>query len=218
MKRLALLLIFAFMLIGCAEPDTTAEPTTLFGTLSARFQLGSTEQTISYKQIVEPYQITTKGEVLQNRGIDFNFNIAGLNEAINHEDLTLTMLVCANQNMEQSQALRWEEPNSCQQENVIVYELPTVYNASDGLFYTIENEFIYHEWGDWRGELLIENSATNEAATASFEVEVFEQRPPTTTMFELFNLLLPFVVIALFIGVIVLRKKSFVTPLSEVPT
>lgn len=214
MKRLSLLFILSILLIGCTTANSDSQ--TLFGALSARFQLGSTEETLSYKQIAPPYMITSKGEVLQDRGAAMTFDVSGLEAPINPETLTITFNVCAYENVDGD--TRWEEPLSCQEEGLIAHTIGTVYDEASDLFVTVENDVIYHEYGDWLGEAVIEDGVSGETTVVPFEVEVYESRPPTTTRFELTNLLLPFVVIGLFLLIGRLRNKPFITPLSEVST
>ena len=215
MRKLSILLVTLFLLVGCVgnsaemhpEPVEGANnrPTTLFGALSERFSFGETKEKIAYKLIhPDGYLLTVTGEVLMDKPAWLEVDIISLNDNKDISNLDMTIVTCAYNDQD---AWNWGEPENCSDnlDAITVYENKAVY-TENGTF-RVEG-FVWNVYADWTGLLII-----NDAEPIGFKVEVYEPRPPTTTGFELGSLTLPFATIVIFLFLVRMTGSKLIRPI-----
>ncbi len=206
MRKVIVSFVIAVMLVGCAaEPNREFESTSLFGRLSERFQLGSTAETIDYKLQHEDYVITIDAEVLSRRDGEIMLDIVDQDTGLPVENLSVALTLCSWRNPE---AHDWSAPEVCDAQDAlaITKHVSTSFDPATG--YTSE-AFTWDVVSDWR--VMVDIAGSEMLIT---DLEVYPEGPRITTQFELINVFLPFMMIALFFVASVLRNKMMLRPLA----
>ncbi|MEM7332533.1 MAG: hypothetical protein AAF490_10605 [Chloroflexota bacterium] len=200
MRKLITILFILFLLSSCVgDPtDVAGRPLTIFGRLSQVVQLGSTQETIGYKMQSDTLFVTGEGEVLMNRPAYVLLNVTDQASGERVEDLTISMVMCQAVDEE----IDWYA--SCDPTvagGIYRYDLTAVDNGST---YVVEG-FEWDRPGGWYFETTIQKPDGSEPELLTFSSEIYPQRPPSSNAFELTNISLPFIVIAIFLGLLRLR-------------
>lgn len=201
MRKLVTSIFILFLLSGCAgeSTDVAGRPLTIFGYLSQLVQLSGTEETIGYKMPSDTLFVTMEGEVLLNRPAFIHLDVTDQISSEPVRDLNITMVMC--QAVDEST----NRLNSCDPDGrgeMYRYEITAVNN---GTTYVVDG-FEWDRSGHWFFETTIQKPDVSRPELLAFSTKIYPERPPSSNTFELSNLLLPFVVIAIFLGV--LRKRG----------
>ena len=192
---------------GCSSPqniDDTSNAETIFGRLSQRFQLGSTEEVIAQKLPVGPFFATVRGEVLMQRPAYLDVVLTERESGIVRNDLDVEIDLC------QIATDGVQNVESCAAYDGPLYEY--VLEASlNGDVYRVDG-FEWETDGNWEGNLTITDPATNEVETMPIWPYVYPKRPASSNLFELVSLFLPFVALGIFLVVVNRVGRRFITP------
>ncbi len=207
MRKITTTLFILLLLASCVgEPtDVAGRPLTIFGRLSQVVQLGSTEETIGYKMQSDSLFVTAEGEVLMNRPAYIHLNVTDQVTGERVKGLNISMVMCQAVDEE----IDWYA--SCDptvEGGIYRYELTAV---DDGTTYVVDG-FEWDRSGGWYFETTIEKPDSSEPELLTFSSEVYPQRPPSSNAFELTNITLPFIVIAIFLGLLRLRGGQLMQP------
>ncbi len=195
MRKLTLLTI-VLLLVGCAsdQADSQTQSTTIFGRLSAYFQLGSTAESIIHKEQTESFYIYADAEVLMGRPAYVEVKVIDRETGLVRNDVQVDLELCHAVDPEIGGL------GSCHTSydgEIYHYELSSTFN--DGIY-----RFDQFEWARpqfWGGEITI-TPLNGEPEVLETGAGVYPQRPPSTNLFELVSISLPFIVIAIFLLVI----------------
>ncbi|MEM7131670.1 MAG: hypothetical protein AAF702_35480 [Chloroflexota bacterium] len=175
-----------------ASESSTDSSTTIFGRLSQFIQLGSTEETIAYKLPVGPYFATIDGEVLMERPAYLDTVITEIESGVVRDDLLVSIELC---NVVDENIFYIE---SCTDYEGALYEHQLEARLHEGA-YRVDG-FTWERSGNWAGTLTIVAPTTGDVERVPIFPYVYPTRPPSTNLFELVSVVLPFVVIGLFLA------------------
>ena len=207
MRKLLTSIFILFLLSSCVgeSTDVAGRPLTIFGQLSQLVQLGSTQETIGYKMQSDTLFVTAEGEVLLNRPAYIHLDVTDQVSGELVEDLNISMVMC------QAVDEAIDELNSCNpnaEEAIYRYELTAVNN---GTTYVVDG-FEWDRSGEWYFETTLQKPDSSEPELLTFSSKIYPQRPPSSNAFELTNISLPFIVIAIFLGLIRRRGGQLMQP------
>lgn len=206
------LLLLLFFVAGCGSSTNSANNAvdtnytnseTIFGRLSQRFQLGSTEEVIVYKLPIGPYFATIRGEVLMQRPAYLDIVLTEKESGIMRDDLHVAIDLC------QIAVDDVQNVESCEAFDGPLYE--HALNARwQGSVYRVDG-FEWETDGNWQGEMTITDPATDEVEMVLVGPYVYPTRPPSSNLFELVSLFLPFVALGIFLVLANRAGRRFVT-------
>lgn len=173
---------------------------TIFGRLSQRFQLGSTEELLVYKRPVGPYFATIRGEVLLGRPAYLDVVITEQESGERRSDLSVLLELCgiADETVNNVRScINFDGPR---------YEYAFEANWRENAYRA--DGFMWDTDGTWEGKLIITDVATGNTESVGIMPFVYPPRPASSNLFEIVSLILPFVALGLFlIGLRVVRGR-----------
>ena len=205
MRNIILAVTGLFLLVGCSQANTatTEDNLTIFGRLSKLVELGSTEETVTYKSPIGDYLVSINAEVLEARPALLNLSIIEAESGIVRDDLAVSLQLCTAVDLKMWGA-------RCDSANTPLYIHNITMEPIDGTYFS--ETFEWERYGGWQTIVTIEEEG-KEAVTETFWTDVYPKRPPSSNAFELTNISLPFIVIGLFLLAARLRKWELIRPI-----
>ncbi len=190
------LLITLLLLVGCASDQATSQTQnlTIFGRLSEYFQLGSTAESVIHKDATDSFYIYADAEVLMGRPAYVEVTVIDRETGAVRSDVKVDLELCHAHDLEIGGL------GSCDTSydgEIYHYQLTSTLN--DGV-----HRFDQFDWARpqyWGGALTI-TPLNGEPEVLETGMGVYPQRPPSSNLFELVNISLPFIVIAIFLLII----------------
>ncbi|MBV7334770.1 hypothetical protein KFU94_42335 [Chloroflexi bacterium TSY] len=203
--RCGLLILFGlFVVAGCTNTqtrDSSSEPQpTIFGRLSQRFQVAGTEEKIAYKLQTNSFFATIDGEVLMERPAILDTVVTDRITGAVRDDVTVTIELCHA--VDEAVV----EVGSCAAYGGPLYHHLLITTFHDGVYRA--DGFKWDRGGKWAGTLTITEPDSGETHSAAISPKIYPGHPPSTNMFELSMISLPFIVMGLcLLGIRVFNRR-----------